>query len=157
MSSSLAIWGILISHRVRLMAVPEVKPKCQGKALCSVTGPSAQTQAPPLGCYSCTLPPPHSASLPFDKYSLQPGLRLTPNQQRAAGSRSCPWICRAPALAAPRLSHPPAPSSAGTGAAVFFPPIFVSNQVFSLQPHHFSLSSPIASLIGDRTEIQPVA
>lgn len=142
MSSFLAIWGILISHRVRLMAVPEVKPKQQVKVLCSVTALSLNSGTP-SGCYPCTLPPSRAASLLFDKSFLQSHLLLTSDQEQAPRSRSCAWLCRAPALVAPALSHPPVVSSSGTGVAVFFSPIFVSNWVFSL-------------IFGRRTEIQPL-
>lgn len=126
MSSFLAIWGILISHRVRLMAVPEVKPKQQVKALCSVTALSPNSGMP-IGLLPLYSPPSHSVSLPFDKSFPQSDLLLTPKQEQAPRSRSCAWLCRAPALVAPVVS------SHGRRVAVFFPLLFVSNWVFSLQ------------------------
>lgn len=131
MSSFLAIWGILISHRVRLMAVPEVKPKQQVKALCSVTALSPNSGTP-IGLLPLYSAPSHSVSLPFDKSFPQSDLLLTPKQEQAPRSRSCAWLCRAPALVAPVVS------SHERRVAVFFPPIFVSNWVFSLQCYHFS-------------------
>lgn len=71
------------------MAVPEVKLKQQVKALCSLAALSPKSGTP-FGCYPCTVPSSHSASLPFDRSFLQSDLLLTQIRSKLSGAEVAP-------------------------------------------------------------------